>query len=85
MIVTFMEEGKKLDIMVKSEQKIEAVFKVLLENDIFSGSVNKQYRNQEAQLCVYSMRRSAYVNPMLTFCQGEIYSGDILDIRFVGN
>lgn len=85
MIVTFMEEGKKLDIMVRPEQKIESVYKVLLENDLFSESVNIRYRNQGAQLCVYSMRRSAYVNPMLTFCQGEIYNGDVLDIRFAGN
>lgn len=81
MILTFFGDGKKLDIMVKPEQKIESVYEVLLENGFFS----VQYRYQGAQLSVYSMRWSAYVNPILTFRQGDIYNGDILVVRYVGD
>lgn len=80
MIVTFMEDDIKLDIMVKPEQKIESVCEVLLENGLFP----VKYRYQGIQLSVYSVRRSAYVNPMLTFRQGEIYNGDILVLCAAG-
>lgn len=81
MVLTLLRNGKKLDIMVKPEQKIESVYGVLLENGFYT----EQCRYQGSQLSVYSMRRSAYVNPILTFRQGEIYNGDILVIRVVGD
>lgn len=77
MTVTFMEDGRQLDIMVKPEQKIESVYEVLLEN----GLLPVKYRYQDVRLSVYSVRRNAYVNPMLTFRQGEIYNGDILEVK----
>ena len=77
MTVTFKEDGRQMDIMVKPEQKIESVYEVLLENGLLP--VKRRY--QGVQLSVYSVRRRAYVNPMLNFRQGEIYNGDILEVR----
>lgn len=72
----FTDSGlKKLDIIVKPEQRIEDVYRCLLENGFFS----KVYRN--SQIRVYSVRQRAYVNPLLTFWQGGIYAGDILAVE----
>lgn len=71
-----MERGlKKLDIIVKPEQRIEDVYRCLLENGFFSKVC------QRSQIRVYSARKRAYVNPLLTFLQGGIYAGDILAVE----
>lgn len=67
-----MADGKKMDIIVKPEQRIDSVYRILCENCCFPVCC------QEVQARVYSMRKRAYVNPMLTFGQGEIFNGDIL-------
>ncbi len=75
MILTFRADNRTVDIMVKQEQRIDDVYRILSE------SLRLPATRRETR--VYSMRRSAYVNPMLTFEQSEIYNGDILvfDIR----
>lgn len=77
MILTFRADNRTVDIMVKQEQRIDEVYRILSE------SLRLPACCRETQTRVYSMRRSAYVNPMLTFGQSEIYNGDILvfDIR----
>lgn len=72
----FSETGlKKLDIIVKPEQRIGDVYRRLLENGFFSKVC------QKSQIRVYSVRQRAYVNPLLTFLQGGIYAGDILALE----
>ncbi len=72
MIVTFMADNKKLDIIVKPEQRIEEVYRRLHENGYFSSICYGR------RLRVYSLRQKAYLNSMLTFGEGRIYGGDIL-------
>lgn len=74
MILTIMENEKKLDVIVKPEQRIKEVFRILVENGCFSPLASGM------QLQVYSMRQQRYINPMLTFRQGNIYEGDIIRI-----
>ncbi len=87
MIVTFMagdtvpgggsRTGRpRLDIMVNPEQRLEDVCRRVSENGFLPPVCS------ERQIRVYSMRRRAYVNPMLTFRQGEIYTGDILAVYY---
>ncbi|MEZ3486968.1 MAG: hypothetical protein K1W22_10370 [Lachnospiraceae bacterium] len=68
-------ELKKLDIIVKPEQRIEDVYRCLLENGFFTKVC------QKSQIRVYSVRQRAYVNPLFTFLQGRIYAGDILAVE----
>lgn len=72
MILTFMADERKEDIIVKPEQRIGDVYRTLCESCCFPACC------REVQMRVYSVRKRAYVNPMLTFCQSEIFHGDIL-------
>ena len=72
MILTFIAGCKKIDVMVKPEQRIYEVYQRLLETGFFSPVEGS------GQLTVYSMRQKTYVNSLLTFWQGGIYTGDIL-------
>lgn len=74
MIITFMAGEKKLDVMVKPEQRIADVCRKLCENGFLP------MQRGEAPMSVYSMRRKEYVDPLLTLWQGRIYAGDILVI-----
>jgi len=74
MTLTIMENEKKLDVIVKPEQRIQEVYRILVENGCFAPLV------PAIQLKIYSRRQNRYVNPMLTFRQGNIYEGDILNI-----
>lgn len=75
MIVTIIAESpdgcRKLDVMVRPEQRIGAVFRRLCDN----GSFAPLY---EEDLSVYSLRRKGYVDPLRTFWQERVYTGDIL-------
>ena len=64
---------KRFDIMVKKDQRIIEVLKVLKENQMFFYDIN--------QMMVYSIRKQEYVNKKLTFKQGDIFSGDILELK----
>lgn len=81
MIVTFMtkemepDRCKKLDVMVKPQQRIEDVCRLLIENGFLPQT------GGEWQRSIYSLRRKEYVNPLLNFWQGRIYAGDILLIE----
>lgn len=72
MTLTIMENNKSMDIIVKPEQRIQEVYRILVENGFFSSITDVM------QLQVYSKRQEKYVNPILTFRQGMIYEGDIL-------
>ncbi len=63
-----------MDIMVKPEQRIQEVYQRLLKAGFFSKGL------AGGQLKVYSMRRRAYVNPLLTFGEGRICAGDIIKL-----
>ena len=75
MTLTIMEHNKSLDIIVKPDQRIQEVYRVLVENGFFSSIP------ETMQLQVYSKRQGKYINPILTFKQGNIYEGDILLIQ----
>ena len=75
MIVTFAADNKKLDVMVKPEQKIEEVYQRLRENGYFTSVCHGR------QIRVYSLSKKAYLNSMLSFQEGKIFQGDILLIE----
>lgn len=68
------QDRRQIDVMIKPEQRIQEVYRELLENGYFAPV------SHERQIRVYSFRQEGYVNPMLTFRQGGIYGGDILGI-----
>lgn len=72
MVLTFAADNRKLDIMVKPEQKIEEVYRRLRENGYFKTECHGR------RIRVYSMRRRAYLNSMRTFREEDICEGDIL-------
>ncbi len=59
MTLTIMEDNKSLDIIVKPEQRIQEVYRVLVENGFFSSI------SEMVQLQVYSKRQGKYINPIL--------------------
>lgn len=72
MVITFVADNKKLDIMVQPEQKIEEVYQRLQGHGYFSSVCHGR------QLRVYSLRQKAYLNSMLSFREGHVFQGDIL-------
>lgn len=74
MTLTIMENEIGLDVVVKPEQRIQEVWRILVENGRFAPLF------PDIQLRIYSMRQKRYINPLLTFRQGNIYEGDILRI-----
>ena len=54
MTLTIMEDNKSLDIIVKPEQRIQEVYRVLVENGFFSSI------SEMVQLQVYSKRHCYY-------------------------
>lgn len=74
MTLTIMENETKLDVIVKPEQRIQEVHRILVENGCFLPLT------PAIQLKVYSLRQKKYINPLLTFRQGNIHEGDILSI-----
>ncbi|HJA82288.1 MAG TPA: hypothetical protein H9776_11265 [Candidatus Mediterraneibacter intestinipullorum] len=74
MRLTITENERSLDVIVKPEQRIQEVYRILVENGCFAPLA------PAIQLKIYSRRQTRYVNPMLTFRQGNIYEGDILNI-----
>ena len=73
MTLTIMEDNKSLDIIVKPEQRIQEVYRVLVENGFFSSI------SEMVQLQVYSKRQGKYINPILTFKQGKMCIRDRCD------
>ena len=78
MTLTIMENEKKLDVIVKPEQRIREVYRILVENGRFASPASGM------QLQVYSMQQQRSINPVLTFRQGNIYEGDVLRINEKG-
>ena len=72
MVITFVADNKKLDIMVQPEQKIEEVYQRLQGNGYFTSVCHGR------QVRVYSLRQKAYLNSMLSFREGHVCQGDIL-------
>ena len=75
MTLTIMEDNKSLDIIVKPEQRIQEVYRVLVENGFFSSI--SEWCNCK---CIQKDKGNN-INPILTFKQGKIYEGDILLIQ----
>lgn len=71
--VTVRFNQQNMDIMVRSDQRISDVLKVLKENQKIFFQIDK--------LSVYSMRKKMFINQLLTFRQAEIYTGDILILK----
>ena len=65
--------NQKKDIMVRPDQRMSEVLKVLKDNQIIFFQIDK--------LMIYSMRKKEYVNQRLTFRQAEIFTGDILVLK----
>ena len=63
---------KKLDVMVKPEQRIGEVYKRFSENGFLPA------QPEDGQMSVYSLRRKEYLDETLTFWQDKIYAGDVL-------
>ena len=74
MRLTITENERSLDVIVKPEQRIQEVYRILVENGCFAPLA------PAIQLKIYSRRQTRYVNSMLTFRQGNIYEGEILNI-----
>lgn len=74
MTLTIAGNNKSMDIIIKPEQRIEEVYRILVENGFADPIADTM------QLQVYSKRQGKYINPVLTFKQGKIYEGDILMI-----
>lgn len=72
-ILTVMINQQVMDIMVKTDQRIADVLRVLKDN--------KKIYYQIEKIMVYSMRKKEYINQLLTFQQAEVYTGDILILK----
>lgn len=73
--IVMMNSGSVLDIMVKPEQRIREVLKVLADNGQIS------YTDESQNIYTRSWRLGRLVNNGLTFKQVRIQSGDILYIE----
>lgn len=71
--LTFEIGNQKIDIMVRPDQRMSEVLKVLKDNRIIFFQTEKAV--------IYSMRKKEYVNQRLTFQQAEVFTGDILVLR----
>lgn len=71
--LTVRVNNQSMDIMVRPDQRISEVLKVLKEN-------HKIFFQTEGMV-VYSTRKQEFVNQALTFLQAEIFSGDILLLK----
>lgn len=71
--LTLQIYDKGMDLMVREDQRISEVLKVLKESQrIF-------FRTDT--LLVYSLRKKEYVNQRLTFRQAEVFTGDVLILK----
>lgn len=73
--IQIIYSNEQLDIMVKPEQRIEEVLKILIENGQLLSLIRL------TTLSIRSWRLNTYINQHLTFKQGEIMTGDILYIE----
>lgn len=73
--IVMMNSGSVLDVMVKPEQRISEVLKVLADNGQIA------YKEEEQTVYTRSWRLGRLVNNGLTFKQTWIQSGDILYIE----
>jgi len=71
--VTLQIANQKMDIMVRQDQRIADVLRVLKENQKIFFQIER--------IVIYSVRKKMYVNQLLTFKQANIYSGDILILK----
>lgn len=71
--VTLQIANQKMDIMVRQDQRIADVLRVLKENQKIFFQIER--------IVIYSVRKKMYVNQLLTFKQAHIYSGDILILK----
>jgi len=69
-----VENQMMVDVVVKPEQRIKEVVKVLATNFKISPDL------AEGNLKVYSGRHKAYLSEMLTFKQAKLCHGDVLEI-----
>lgn len=69
--VTFKTNRITMDIMVKYDQRISDVVRILAENGRIK--VSEEY-------LIFSGRKKEYINSLLTFRQAEVYNGDILEL-----
>lgn len=69
-----VKKQTSIDIIVKPEQRIKEVVKVLTSN--FKLPLELSLGNAR----IYSRRQKRYINDMLTFKQAQLYTGDILEV-----
>jgi hypothetical protein len=70
-----IQHDVSIDVVVKPEQRIKEVLFVLASN------FRLPFELATSPISIYSRRRKRYVNEMLTFKQGSLYTGDVLEIK----
>lgn len=68
------EQNRSLDILVSDEQKIIETMRVLLDKGLLT------QEKFDSATYVKSLRTNTQVNLLLTYKEGQIYSGDILQV-----
>ena len=71
--LTLQIYDKGMDLMVREDQRISEVLKVLKESQRIFFCTDT--------LLVYSLRKKEYVNQRLTFRQAEVFTGDVLILK----
>lgn len=74
MTILATKQKNSIDVMVKPEQRIKEVIRVLTQN------CRLPLQLSLGDVVIYSKRQKRYLSEMLTFKQAQIYDGDILQI-----
>lgn len=69
------EQNKDFNLLVSEEQKIIETLQVLAEKGLIAGELADSIRY------VRTLRTNNQVNVLLTYKEGKIYSGDIIQIE----
>ena len=71
-------EKKDIDLMVDEEQKILETTQVLMESGILDIEATESIKY------VKSLRTNRQINVLLSYKEGQIYTGDIIELRTIG-
>lgn len=73
--LTWRIKGQEdIDLMVLENQRIVDTMRVLVERDLMDEKLANTTR------CVKSLRTNNQINILLTYREGHIFSGDILEV-----
>ena len=74
MTILATKQKTSIDIIVKPEQRIKEVIRVLTKE------CRLPLQLSFGDIVIYSKRQKRYLSEMLTFKQAQIYNGDILEV-----